>query len=110
MIYLSETGRRLGLGGGTLLAVAVLVTACGPYSFSGSALPSYIKTVAVPIFEDRTAEFGIKEALTDAIIERITQDNTLKISDRRRADSVLDGTVLRIEDRAGAYNRDEQVP
>jgi len=89
--------------------LAVSGSQCGPYSFSGSALPSHIKTVAVPTFKDRTAEFGIKESLTDAVIERITRDNTLKIADPRRADSILDGTVLRVEDRPGAYNREEQV-
>jgi hypothetical protein len=107
MIYRSEVRSVLSLLAAFQLALGS--AACGPYSFSGSALPSHIKTVVVPIFEDRTAEFGIKEMLTDAIIERITQDNTLKIADRRNADSMLDGAVLRVEDRAGAYERSERV-
>ncbi len=89
------------------LAVMPLI-GCGYYSFSGSTLP-HLKTVAVPIFENETAEFGIKEEITDVIIARFTDDNTLKIADSRTADSIVSGKVIRVEDRAGAYTRDEKV-
>lgn len=82
--------------------------ACGPYSFSGSGVP-HIKTVAVPIFQDQTSEFGIKEKLTDAVINEFTRDNTLKITDRRNADSIVEGTIINVNDRAGAFTSDEQV-
>ncbi|RMD98179.1 MAG: hypothetical protein D6814_08055 [Calditrichaeota bacterium] len=81
---------------------------CGAYSFSGSAYP-HIKSIAVPLFADRTAEFGVKEELTNSIIEAFTRDNTLKIADRRNADSILNGTLLSLTERPGAYNRQEQV-
>lgn len=81
---------------------------CGPYSFSG-ATASHIKTVAIAIFQDQTSEFGVKEALTDAVIEEFTRDNTLKISDRRNADSVVEGAIIRIQDRAGAFTSTEIV-
>lgn len=103
MIYRFD--KRLGL------PVALVLLAwfgCGPYSFSGSANP-HIRTVAVPIFQDQTAEFGVKERLTEAVIEEFTRDNTLKIADRRNADSLVEGTILRVEDRAGAFTGDEQV-
>lgn len=82
---------------------------CGYYSFSGSTLPSHMKTIAVPVFSDQTAEFGIREALTEAIIEGITKDNTLKISDPRNADSILEGTILNIRDEAGTVSVEEEV-
>jgi hypothetical protein len=81
---------------------------CGPYSFSGSGA-THLKTIAVPVFEDRTAEFGIKERLTNTIIDEFTRDNTLKISDRRVADSILLGSLLRVEERAGVYSQNESV-
>jgi hypothetical protein len=81
---------------------------CGAYSFSSSGA-AHIKTIAIPIFEDRTSEFGIRETLTSAVIEEFTRDNTLKITERRNADSVLEGTILRVDDRAGAFARDETV-
>ena len=82
--------------------------ACAHYSFSGSMAP-HIKTVAIPLFEDRTAEFNLKEQITDILIKEFTRDNTLKIEDRRSADSIIDGIILRIEDRAGAYNSAENA-
>ena len=85
-----------------------LLVGCGPYSFSSSG-GSGIKTVAIPIFQDQTAEFGIKEKLTDEIVAQFTRDNTLRISDRRNADSLLEGTIIRVEDRAGTFTADEQV-
>jgi hypothetical protein len=91
-----------------LLVVIALALGCGPYSFSGSSV-THLKTIAVPVFEDRTAEFGIKERLTNTIIDEFTRDNTLKIADRRVADSVLLGALLRVEERAGVYSQSESV-
>jgi len=82
---------------------------CGVYSFSGS-LPRHIRTIAIPLFEDRTSEFGIREDLTDALVAEFTNDNTLTVEDDpRTADSVLRGTILRVDDRAGQFDREERV-
>ncbi|MCI0691540.1 DUF4136 domain-containing protein [candidate division KSB1 bacterium] len=91
-----------------LLILVLLALGCGPYSFSGSAA-THLKTIAVPVFEDRTAEFGIKERLSSTIIDEFTRDNTLKIADRRTADSILLGTLLRVEERAGVYDQNQTV-
>jgi hypothetical protein len=88
--------------------ILLLFAACGPYSFSGSAFP-HIKTISVPLFQDNTAEFGVKEQLTNDLIQAFTRENSLKIADRRNADSVLNGTILAISDQAGSYTRDERV-
>lgn len=87
---------------------SIVVMGCGIYSFSGSLAP-HLKTVAVPLFEDNTAEFGVKEAITDAIIDEFTADNTLKIADLRDADCAIHGTIVRISDRHGAFTAQEQV-
>jgi hypothetical protein len=92
-----------------LVSISILICRCGIYSFSGSSVPGHIKNVAVPLFEDKTAEFGIDRQLTDALIDAITQDNTLKISGVQNADAVLKGDILRIEDRAGQYNDAEKA-
>ena len=81
---------------------------CGPYSFSSSGA-SNIRTVAIPIFQDQTAEFGIKEKLTNEVIDQFTRDNTLRVTDRRNADSIIEGTITRVDDRAGTFTSDEQV-
>ena len=92
----------------SLLLVGALTAGCGIYSFSGSLAP-HLKTVAIPLFEDNTAEFGVKETLTDAVIEEFTNDNTLKIADLRNADSVVKGKIVRVADQHGAFTAAEQV-
>jgi len=91
-----------------VVAASLQLVACGPYSFSGSGA-SHLKSVAVPIFQDRTSEFGIKEGLTQAVIQEFTRDNTLRITDRRNADALIEGTVVQVDDRAGAFDRSETV-
>lgn len=107
MIYLFRTMKfRIHLLCFTLISIFSIN--CGPYSFS-SKTTTHIKTVAIPIFQDQTSEFGVKEKLTEVVIEEFTRDNTLKISNRRQADSVIEGTILRIDDRAGAFTSAERV-
>jgi len=91
-----------------LLLTEAVFLQCGFYSFSGS-LPPHLKTVAVPLFENRTAEFALAEDLTDAVLREFTRDNSLKIGERGSADVLVEGAVLSIEDRAGAFDATEQV-
>ncbi len=86
----------------------IFCTACGYYSFSGSTLP-HLQTVAIPTFQDDTAEFGVNDDLTNSLIDAFTRDNTLKITERRNADSIISGRILSIKDGAGAFNRSETV-
>jgi hypothetical protein len=82
---------------------------CFSYSFTGASLPPHLKTVAVPLFENRTPEFGVDQQMTDAVIEAVTRDNTLKIADPSNADCILHGSLMRMEDRAGQYNENEEA-
>jgi len=82
---------------------------CGFYSFTGSSIPGHINTIAVPLFEDQTSEFQIKEKLTDFVIDEITRDNSLKIVNEAQADAIVYGTIVRISDQAHTYDQNEQV-
>jgi hypothetical protein len=85
-----------------------LFSQCGYYSVSGS-LPPHLKTVAVPLFDDQTAEFGLKEELTDALIEQFTKDNSLRITEQRSADVLVEGVISSVYDQAGGYDKQETV-
>jgi hypothetical protein len=80
-----------------LLVSALSFAGCFRYSFSGAG-PSHIKTVAIPLFSNTTAEYGVVELVTDELILAFQQDNTLKIVDEDAADAVLWGTLRRVED------------
>ncbi len=93
-----------------ILTTLTLITVmhCGFYSFSGS-LPPHLNTVAIPLFDNRTAEFGVAEEMTDTLIDEFTRDGSLKISERGSSDVLVEGSIIRIDDRAGAYTQSEEV-
>ena len=83
------------------LAVTALIAleACS-YSFTGASVPSYLKTIAIPTFSDRSGsgEFNLGEDLTNSLIQKFVDDNTLIVSDKLNSDSILDGTIVSLTD------------
>lgn len=90
------------------VTVAVVVSGCGVYSFSGS-MGSGIKSIAVPVFENKSLEYGISDELTSGVIDRFVTDNTLKVLPRSKADAVLEGLVNRYERVAYTFDENDQV-
>jgi len=88
--------------------LSALMCGCGIYSFSG-AVPGDIKSIAIPLLENQTAEFGIQETITDALVAGFQREGILKIVDEARADAILHGIILRIDDTPYTYSTDEQV-
>ncbi len=107
MICLSDQLKFGRVASWPLWGILALFSACA-YSFSSSGA-SHIKSVAVPIFQDLTSEFAIKDKLTDKVIDEFTQDHTLRVMDRRGADSLIEGKIVRVDDRAGSFSSDESV-
>jgi hypothetical protein len=91
-----------------LFAVGAFVCSCGNYSFTG-AVPGDIKSIAIPLFENQTAEFGIQETITDALVAGFQREGILRIVDEARADAILHGIIMRIDDTPYTYNTGEQV-
>jgi hypothetical protein len=90
-----------------IISVFSLFSGCMKYSFTG-AVPTHLKTVAVPLMANQTAEYGVVERVTDALILRLQRDNTLKIADQSTSDAVLRGTLVRIEDVPYTYSGEAQ--
>jgi hypothetical protein len=91
-----------------LTLLPFLISGCGVYSFSGSSLPG-IKTVAVPLFDNQTEEYGIRENLTEAIANRFVTDNTLKVVNEKIADSILHGSISKYIREAHTYDEQENI-
>lgn len=81
---------------------------CGHYSFTGAGLPG-VKTIAIPLFENQTEEYGIREELTNKLVLAFVQDNTLKVTNERIADAVLRGTILKYQKDAYTFDGNENV-
>jgi hypothetical protein len=90
-----------------LVVVLALASGCGLYTFSGNTLPSHIKTVAVPIFQNDSKDPEIGNEVTEAITQRFLTDNRLKIVGEKRADAVLDGKVTSYENKVNNYSADQ---
>ena len=92
----------------TLYSCLATLLSCGPYSFTGAGLPG-IKTIAIPLFENQTEEYGIREELTNKLVQAFVQDNTLKVVSERTADAVLRGTILKYQKDAYTFDQSENV-
>jgi hypothetical protein len=78
-----------------LLALLVLVAGCG-YSARGH-LPSDVRTVAVPIFGNRTTKPAVETEMTRALADAFATDGRLRVVSRATADAVLEGEVTAYE-------------
>ena len=78
--------------------LAVLVAACG-YQFRGKQnnLPSDVKSIAIPVFKNKTNEIRIEQIFTDAVILQFNRSQMVRVVSEGSADAVLSGTVERVQ-------------
>ncbi len=81
------------------------------YSFTGASVPSHIKSIAVPFFQDRSGsgESELSVLFTKQTIQKFVDDNTLQVTDRVNADAVLEGTVISLSDAPAVVSGGENV-
>lgn len=81
------------------------------YSFRGSSVPSHIKTIGIPIFDDQSGfgEAGLREKFTNAVIARFTNDNSLQVTEKNGADSMLEGIITSVSSGPSVVGSREQV-
>lgn len=88
------------------LYMMMIASGCWFYSFKGT-LPPHIKSIAIPLFSDRTAEFNIQQVVTDQIRVGFIRENILKLADEDNTHSVLYGAIQSIDDKPSVYRGDE---
>jgi len=86
----------------------ILAAGCGFYSMAGS-IPPHIKSIAIPLLVNQTAEFGMAESITDNLQEDFIEENILRVVDEDQADSILRGTIIKVEDSPYTYSQEEAV-
>ncbi|HAE87383.1 TPA: hypothetical protein DCG86_05100, partial [Candidatus Marinimicrobia bacterium] len=64
-------------------------TGCGIYSVRPGTIPPGIKSIAVEDVVNETAEFGLGQELTTALLSRILSENILPLAEPRAAHSVI---------------------
>lgn len=81
---------------GTCLLV-FMVTACG-YHFAGGGNPfsSDIKTIAIPVFANRSAEAGFENYFTNQLVYQFISRKKLRVVNLEGADLILKGEICSV--------------
>jgi len=92
------------------VALAVSATGC-PYSFTGASVPPHLTTIAIPLVDDRSGfgHPGLREMMTQELVDLFINDNSLEVTDRLTADSMLEGAITNITDAASVVGEGESV-
>jgi hypothetical protein len=78
------------------------------YSMAGS-IPAHINSIAIPIVENQTAEFGMSESVTENLIAKFNEENILRVTDEDQATSILRGTITKVTDAPYTFTKEEAV-
>lgn len=71
----------------------LLLTGCAGYRL-GSTLSAEYRSVAVPMFRNKTYKPQLEAQVTNGIIKRFQSDGTLRVESAASADVVLTGTII----------------
>jgi outer membrane lipopolysaccharide assembly protein LptE/RlpB len=96
--------RRTALG---LVAIPLLFGGCG-YSLRGS-LPSHLRTIAVPVFVNKTQEPAVENLVTQGVIEAFVNNGLLKVVSPSQADAILEGEVVGYQINALSFNAAQNI-
>ncbi len=77
----------------------LLLTATGCGYTTAELYPDQYRTVALPILDNRTAYRGIEYDLTEALAKQLEQRTPYKLTAAARADTIIEGTVVGLEQR-----------
>jgi outer membrane lipopolysaccharide assembly protein LptE/RlpB len=92
----------------TVFLTGFILSNCGYYSFKGT-IPPHLKSIAIPIFVDRSGYPGVQNKVSDAVTQAFIADNTFKLVDESRADIILNGTIQSVDQKVAAVKPGETV-
>ena len=99
------------LNGLFIIAALINFTSCCSYSFTGASVPEHLKTIAVPVADDRSGagEPGLRELFTSKLTQKFIDDNTLRVTDRVNANATIDCTIASFSDAPVVVSGGENV-
>ncbi len=98
----------------SILYIPVIIlffSGCSGYHLSGygSALPSYIRSISIPVFKNFSSEPNIQKDATDAIRRAFISDGRLKVVDTRKAELLIRGTLTDYQLRAVSFSSEDSA-
>ena len=84
----------------------LLLIGCG-YQLVGKEthLPPGVTSVAIPTFANQTFEPGIEVPFTQAFLKEFIRDRRIRVTDKGKADSVLEGTIKALHTSSVSYDQ-----
>ncbi|MBI5755347.1 MAG: LptE family protein [Nitrospirae bacterium] len=99
-----------GLALPTLLCALFIVAGCGYHMAGrGGHLPGGAKTIAIPVFSNKTLEPIVEEELTPAVIREFMKDGRIEVVDSSRADVILMGSVVSYTESPLSFDSNQNV-
>ncbi|MGH7442917.1 MAG: LPS assembly lipoprotein LptE [bacterium] len=100
--------RRFWIVALAVLVMGLAVAACEDLPIKGN-LPTVDTKVYIPEFTNKTNEPGLGTLLTQKVIQNFLIDGRLQVSDKDKADMVLQGAIERYDQLVMTYDQN-QVP
>jgi outer membrane lipopolysaccharide assembly protein LptE/RlpB len=89
-----------------IILLGSLFSACGYQFAGGGSLPSGITSVSVEMFQNRTAETGVENIITNDLIYEFTRHEQVVVTGSDKADAILTGVVQSISERTISHTGD----
>lgn len=90
-----------------VIGLISVIYGCGIYTFSGSSLPSDLKTVDIPLFLNKSMEPNVADEVTQELNTQVQSANLLRIV-TRGGDASISGTVTSYENKPYMYSTVEE--
>ncbi len=106
------TLRKLFIAAITAVGFLVLMAGCLQYSFTGTSIPSDVRTIYIPFFDDRSdGGLGdVNDRLNRSLIQRFVNQSRLSLTNSEDgADAVIRGTIQRYQNRPFSVGGDERA-
>ena len=93
-----------------LLLASFFFAGCG-YQIAGRGahIPEGVRTIAIPVFENKTLEPIVEEEFTPVVIREFLRDSRIEVVSRSQAGLVLRGSVTSYKESPLSFDRDQNV-
>ena len=96
----------------TVILTLVLITGCLQYSFTGTSIPSDVRTIYIPFFDDRSGGglADINDRLNRSLVNRFVNQSRLSLSNSEdAADAIVGGVIQNYQNRPFSVGGDERA-
>jgi hypothetical protein len=92
-----------------LALICLLMLAGCSYSPNPNPVSSHTGTIAIPVFQNRTAQPALEEEVTTAIVNRMIRGSKLRVVPEEQADLVVNGAVTGYRNSVFGFNATEKA-